>query len=44
MKIGRDRSVSRRGYGGPQADCFGETAIAINDQQLKKKNIPKIRN
>ena len=22
-----DRSVSRRGYGGQQADCFGETAI-----------------
>ena len=30
--------VSRGGYGGPQADCFGETAIAINDQQLKEKN------
>ena len=30
-------SVSRRGYGGPQADCFWETAIAINDQQLKEK-------
>ena len=30
--------MSRRGYGGPQADCFGETAIAINDQQLKEKN------
>ena len=26
------------GNGGPQADCFGETAIAINDQQLKEKN------
>ena len=30
--------MSRGGYGGPQADCFGETAIAINDQQLKAKN------
>ena len=30
--------MSRGGYGGPQADCFGETAIAINDQQLKEKN------
>ena len=27
------------GNGGPQADCFGETAIAINDQQLKEKSI-----
>ena len=26
------------GNGGPQADSFGETAIAINDQQLKEKN------
>ena len=30
--------MSRGGNGGPQADCFGETAIAINDQQLKEKN------
>ena len=30
--------MSRRGYGGSQADCFGETAIAINDQQLKENN------
>ena len=30
--------MSRGGDGGPQADCFGETAIAINDQQLKEKN------
>ena len=27
------------GNGCPQADCFWETAIAINDQQLKEKNI-----
>ena len=30
--------MSRGGYGGPLADCFGETAIAINDQQLNEKN------
>ena len=38
---GRERESSefkRNLNGGPQADCFGETAIAINDQQLKEKN------
>ena len=32
-----DRSVSRRGYGGPQADCFDERELSRINRKLKKK-------
>ena len=31
--------MSRRGYGGPQADCFDERELPQIKRELKEKNI-----